>query len=43
MDWQERFDRLLKAMSEGEPHKAELLQYAAQDASAGLDSEEFRH
>jgi hypothetical protein len=23
MTWQERFDRLLKAMSEGEPHKAE--------------------
>jgi hypothetical protein len=23
MAWQKRFDRLLKAMSEGEPHKAE--------------------
>ena len=23
MTWQERFDRLLKGMSEGEPHKAE--------------------
>ena len=23
MTWQDRFDRLLKAMSEGEPHKAE--------------------
>jgi hypothetical protein len=23
MNWQERFDRLLKAMSQGEPHKAE--------------------
>jgi len=22
-NWQERFDRLLKAMNEGEPHKAE--------------------
>jgi hypothetical protein len=24
--WQDRFDRLLKAMSEGEPHKAEKRQ-----------------
>jgi hypothetical protein len=23
MKWQERFDRLLKAMASGEPHKAE--------------------
>ena len=23
MTWQDRFDRLLKAMSQGEPHKAE--------------------
>jgi hypothetical protein len=23
MTWQNRFDRLLKAMSQGEPHKAE--------------------
>jgi len=23
MGWENRFDRLLKAMSEGEPHKAE--------------------
>jgi hypothetical protein len=23
MDWQERFDRLLKTMSAGQPHKAE--------------------
>ena len=23
MGWQDRFDRLLKAMTEGEPHKAE--------------------
>jgi hypothetical protein len=23
MNWQGRFDRLLKAMSQGEPHKAE--------------------
>jgi hypothetical protein len=23
MGWQNRFDRLLKAMSQGEPHKAE--------------------
>jgi hypothetical protein len=23
MTWQSRFDRLLKAMSQGEPHKAE--------------------
>ena len=23
MTWQERFDRLLKAMAQGEPHKAE--------------------
>lgn len=26
MEWINRFDRLLKAMSEGEPHKAEKRQ-----------------
>jgi hypothetical protein len=26
MTWQERFDRLLRAMSQGEPHKAEKRQ-----------------
>ena len=26
MSWQSRFDRLLKAMSQGDPHKAEKRQ-----------------
>lgn len=26
MTWHDRFDRLLKAMSQGEPHKAEKRQ-----------------
>lgn len=30
MTWQGRFDRLLKAMSQGEPHKAEKRAIAAQ-------------
>lgn len=30
MAWQERFDRLLKAMSQGEPHKAEKRDKPAQ-------------
>jgi hypothetical protein len=31
MAWQKRFDRLLKAMSEGEPHKAEKRQRKVAD------------
>jgi hypothetical protein len=30
-NWQERFDRLLKAMSQGEPHKAEKRAEKAAD------------
>jgi hypothetical protein len=31
MTWHERFDRLLRAMSEGEPHKAEKRQQKPDD------------
>lgn len=33
MNWQNRFDRLLKAMTQGEPHKAEKRADKPQGAS----------
>jgi hypothetical protein len=36
MTWHERFDRLLKAMSEGEPHKAEKRASKSPRANASL-------
>jgi hypothetical protein len=37
MAWQERFDRLLKAMSQGEPHKASARKSAAADQASDAE------
>ena len=36
-DWQERFDRLLKAMSQGEPHKASARKSASAGQASGAE------
>jgi hypothetical protein len=39
MAWQRRFDRLLKAMSQGEPHKAEKRsQQQSEEAKRNADT-----